>query len=243
MHGVCSACAALFLLLGANAAARPDLVESTVEVSQQGRVITVTDTVRNRGSAAAAASTTAYFVAHVQVGTRAVGSLTPGASSRRSVKFAIPSTLRSGSWRLSACADARFRIRESSERNNCRLARQTVEVGDVTPPGFGGLIRATTCIPGPAGGPVRNRPYALSWDAASDNMTPQSKIVYEIYESHVSGGEDFTHATYISDPGATLFMTPPLPDDVAHYFVVRARDEGGNLDRNTVERPGRNLCL
>jgi hypothetical protein len=27
------------------------------------------------------------------------------------------------------------------------------------------------------------------------------------------------------------------------YFVVRARDRGGNIERNTVERQGQNLCV
>ena len=39
------------------------------------------------------------------------------------------------------------------------------------------------------------------------------------------------------------FATPPLPDNVAHYFVVRAVDKAGNRDRNEVERPGQNLCV
>jgi hypothetical protein len=44
-------------------------------------------------------------------------------------------------------------------------------------------------------------------------------------------------------PGATSFVTPPLPADKAAYFVVRARDKAGNRDSNTVEREGQNLCV
>jgi hypothetical protein len=67
--------------------------------------------------------------------------------------------------------------------------------------------------------------------------------VYEIYQATSPGGEDFAQPTYTSDPGATSFATPPLPDDVSYYFVVRARDAAGNRDRNRVERVGMNLCV
>ena len=141
------------------------------------------------------------------------------------------------------CADARSRVRESNERNNCRATARRVEVGDARPPKFAGLLRATTCIPGPIGGPVRSSPYALTWDPASDDVTQRREIVYEVYEAQTSGAEDYANSTYLTDPGATTFVTPPLPDDVPHYFVVRARDAVGNRDRNTVERLGRNLCV
>jgi hypothetical protein len=41
----------------------------------------------------------------------------------------------------------------------------------------------------------------------------------------------------------SAFTTPEsLPLDHT-YFVVRARDQAGNEDHNTVEREGENLCL
>ena len=112
-----------------------------------------------------------------------------------------------------------------------------------TPPKFAGLTAATTCIPGPVGGPVRNSSYYLKWSAAVDNATPPARIVYEVYQGSSAGGEDFSTPTYTSPPGATSFSTPPLPDDRSYYFVVRARDAAANRDSNRVERPGVNLCL
>jgi CARDB protein len=244
VYGARSLCGAvLFVLLGSSTAARPDLVELSVSVSQHGRSVVVTDVVRNRGTGVASASTTGYYLAGRFIGSRAVGRLRTGATSRRTVRLAIPRTMPSGSSRLTACSDTRRRVRESNERNNCRVATRRIVVGDVSAPKFGGLLAATTCIPGPVGGPVRNSPYALRWNAAVDDVTARSEIVYEVYETQVSGTEDFTQPTYVTDPGATTFVTPPLPDDVAHYFVVRARDAAGNVDRNAVERLGMNLCL
>ena len=113
---------------------------------------------------------------------------------------------------------------------------------DNTPPSFAGLKSATTCIPGPVGG-GRTTSYNLSWDPATDNVSPSRRIVYDVYQAETSGGEDFSAPTYTTPAGATSFATPPLSTDKHFYFVVRARDQAGNSDSNTVEREGQNLCV
>jgi hypothetical protein len=110
------------------------------------------------------------------------------------------------------------------------------------PPKFGGLKSAVTCVPGPTG-PGRETSYHLSWEAASDDLTPSSKIVYEVYEASSQGGENFARPTYTTAPGATSFNTPRLPAEKSFFFVVRARDRTRNEDKNTVEREGQNLCV
>ena len=112
---------------------------------------------------------------------------------------------------------------------------------DRTPPKFAGLKSATTCVPGPIGG--QSTSYHLGWEAATDNVTPSTKIVYDIYQATSRGGEDFSSATYTARRGATSFATPALPADEVFYFVVRARDRAGNRDSNQVERQGVNLCV
>jgi hypothetical protein len=112
---------------------------------------------------------------------------------------------------------------------------------DRTPPAFAGLRSATTCIPGPIDG--RSASYRLSWDAATDDVTPSKMIVYDIYQATESGGEDFSSQTYTVRHGATSFTTPSLPANQTFYFVVRAQDRAGNRDPNTVEREGVNLCV
>jgi hypothetical protein len=113
---------------------------------------------------------------------------------------------------------------------------------DHTPPTFAGLRSATTCVPGPIGG-GRTTSYTLSWDAATDNVSPSSTIVYLVYQANAPGSENFSTPTYTTDAGATSFATPPLPADKSVYFVVRAQDRAGNIDGNTVERQGQNLCV
>jgi hypothetical protein len=110
------------------------------------------------------------------------------------------------------------------------------------PPRFSGLDSATTCIAGPIGA-GRTSSYHLSWHAARSNVTPSGSIVYSVYQATTARGEDFSKATYTTGPGARYFDTPQLPADKAFYFVVRARDQSGNEDSNTIERQGQNLCV
>ena len=112
---------------------------------------------------------------------------------------------------------------------------------DSTPPTFAGLESAVTCIPGPSGGTTAS--YHLRWDPAADDVSRAKKIEYDIYRAGKTGGEDFSAPTYTTRAGATSFTTPPLPADAPVYFVVRARDQAGNRDSNTVERQGENICV
>jgi len=83
---------------------------------------------------------------------------------------------------------------------------------DRTPPTFAGLESATTCVPGPIAGQTAS--YQLSWAPATDDATPSTKIVYDIYQATKAGGEDFSSATYTARHGATSLTTPPLPADI-----------------------------
>lgn len=114
--------------------------------------------------------------------------------------------------------------------------------GDTTPPVFAGLVSAETCTPGPVR-PGEQTPYHLAWKAAHDNVTPRSQIVYDIFMSMTSGGEDFSKPNWTSKPGATTFTTPDLPSVKPLYFVVRARDQAGRQDHNTVQRMAGAVCI
>ena len=83
----------------------------------------------------------------------------------------------------------------------------------------------------------------MSWQPASDNLTPSAQIVYDIYLASTAGREDFSAPTWTSAPGATTFRTPGLASHGSFYFVVRARDAAGNEDHNTIEVRGSDPCL
>jgi hypothetical protein len=244
----------------AGARLRPDLVETRVTgsatVVRVGGSLVVTDTVRDRGRARAPRSTTGFYVSSDLVrgpddrllARRPVRSLAPKAATQASATVKIPGSVAPGSYRILACADDRHRIRESNESNNCRAAPGVVQVRgasgvDNAPPVFAGLKAATTCIPGPVGGKTSASSYRLTWDAATDNVTPASGIVYDVYQASKPGDENFSRPTYVTPAGATSFTTPLLFADATYYFVVRALDEAGNHDSNRVERLGKNLCV
>jgi hypothetical protein len=112
---------------------------------------------------------------------------------------------------------------------------------DTMPPSFTGLQRAFACTPGPQR-PGQTTPYTLSWQAATDDLTPSSQIVYDVYLAATSGAEDFSMPTWTTPPGVTTYRTPGLPSHGTQYFIVRARDIAGNRDRNTSEQHGVDPC-
>jgi hypothetical protein len=124
-----------------------------------------------------------------------------------------------------------------------RFAFQVKSIsGDTTPPTFAGLHRAFACTPGPQR-PGPTTPFTLTWTAATDDVTPSSQIVYDVFIATTTGGEDFSHPNWTTPPGATQFKTPGLAPHGTFYFVVRARDQAGNQDHNRVERRGIDPCV
>jgi hypothetical protein len=93
------------------------------------------------------------------------------------------------------------------------------------PPVFAGAAQAT-----PLSGAVR-----LTWQPATDDVTAATDLVYLVYQSQQSGGQDFTAPALETAPGATEAVVTGLALDTTYYFVVRARDAAGHVDANTAE--------
>ena len=120
--------------------ARPDLKLTRVSVGAgtafAGTKITLGDTTKNAGRASARGSITSFYLSadraksngDLRFGSRRIGRLRHGKSSRGSAIGDVPPALNPGRWFVIACADARKRIRESSERNNCRAAAPSLTV-------------------------------------------------------------------------------------------------------------------
>src|SRR5262249_23068240 len=211
---------------------RADLVVSRISVAQSGGALHVRAVVANRGAVSTRRSVMSFALGGTRIGTRRVLPLRPGAARRVRATLAVPASIPAGSYRLRVCVE-----------RHCRLATSAVTLRDRRAPTFAGLVRATTFIPGRAGGRLRSSRYGLQWQPARDDSTPASKLVYDVYQATAPDGENFSKPTYTSEPGATSFSTPALPDDAAYYFVVRARDAAGNRDANRVERVGMNPCV
>jgi hypothetical protein len=74
----------------------------------------------------------------------------------------------------------------------------------------------------------------LNWTAANDNETLPENIIYNVYVSTVSGSFDYNNP-FMTTTGETNVIITGLGTDADYYFIVRAEDESGNEDNNTVE--------
>ncbi len=118
----------------------------------------------------------------------------------------------------------------SGNRDTNLVERVAKTLVDDTPPTFGGLL--TVQVDSLA------RSVRFGWAPGSDDKTPASELVYDVFEGEASGEEDFTLPRASSAPGALEVVVTDLTPDRKLYWVVRARDQGGNHDTNTVEASG-----
>jgi subtilase family serine protease len=95
------------------------------------------DWVLNQGTATAGASMTRYHLSLDAVrdagdvlltGSRSLGSLSPGSTSKGSITVGIPAATPAGLYYLLACADDLGQVGESNEANNCRVSQTRVQV-------------------------------------------------------------------------------------------------------------------
>ncbi|MDD1720899.1 MAG: SBBP repeat-containing protein, partial [Euryarchaeota archaeon] len=123
----------------------PDLIETNVSnppaTATAGDSFSVTDTVKNQGSASAGGSITSYYLSFDAIkgssgdillaGSRSVPSLEVNAGESSSLMVTIPSDTAAGSYYLLACADNTNVIVESNEGNNCIASASQVNVSAV----------------------------------------------------------------------------------------------------------------
>lgn len=113
----------------------------------------------------------------------------------------------------------------SSSNNNGDMSGPADMTRDVTPPLFAGVMSAAA-----ATGQV-----TLNWSLATDDQTPSSSIVYQVYQATSSMGQNFTTPTATTQAGATTYTVTGLSAATKYYYIVRARDASGNIDQNTTE--------
>ena len=76
----------------------------------------------------------------------------------------------------------------------------------------------------------------LSWSAATDDRTSPGQITYLIYMASASLRQTFSTPSFMGTAGSTMYQVTGLDLATKYYFVVRARDEAGNVDTNLTER-------
>jgi len=113
---------------------------------------------------------------------------------------------------------------------------------DDTPPVFSGLEKVTNL--------GTNGTLLLSWSPAIDpdtnhsNSDPSEPITYIVFESETSGVYDFNNSrfsvTWHNMTNITELTLPinGLDNKHTYYFIVRAEDDAGNRETNTVEVSG-----
>ncbi len=95
---------------------------------------------------------------------------------------------------------------------------------DTEPPMFKGLSAAE----------LDGSSARLFWYPATDDQSMHDEIVYSVYMSDTSGGQDFNSPAGMVS-GRTYFRTPALAAGKTYYFVVRANDPSNNRETNTRE--------
>ena len=78
----------------------------------------------------------------------------------------------------------------------------------------------------------------ITWQPATDAITPRNLLVYDVYVGTKAGGENFSAPTVTSPPGATSVVVDGLVTGSTYYAVVRARNQAKLEDANTVETIG-----
>ncbi|MGE0325961.1 MAG: fibronectin type III domain-containing protein, partial [Polyangiaceae bacterium] len=118
------------------------------------------------------------------------------------------------------------RAADSAGNEDANLSfRTTTTLTDGNPPTFGGIT-----------GVVEGSTSAeLTWDAASDDQTAESGIVYLVYQGTIAGTALDNPPVAQSSPGSLGITLTGLSSSTAYYWVVRAQDEAGNESDNTTE--------
>lgn len=94
---------------------------------------------------------------------------------------------------------------------------------DTQSPMFAGLLTATT---------QSNSAIRLDWSAATDNVSMDESLVYEIHFSTSPGAAFEVKGEAV---GTVTYDVTNLAPGTTYYFRVRCRDEAGNTDLNAVE--------
>ncbi len=237
-------------------AAGPDLVEAVATTNPPaptkapGTTFSVTDTVRNIGSAPSASSKTRYYLSldalkspddTLLTGSRAVPALAPGASHSGTVSVTVPSATPLNSYFLLACAEDLNAVAETDEGDNCiasagaivtvarpDLAENTVSAPPATKArGTKFPVTDTAQNLGPVGsGPSTTR-YYLSLDgtkSADDKVLTGSRAVPGLAARATHSG--------------TITVTIPTATPPNTYFLLACADNANTV----VETDETNNC-
>lgn len=114
----------------------------------------------------------------------------------------------------------------NEDDNTVEVTATTLDTGDELPPVFAGVDAAA---------PVGSSSMRVSWQPASDDITPPADIVYRVYVADAPDTQDFGAPAATTPAGASGALITGLAADTTYYVVARAVDAAGNEDDNTSE--------
>ncbi|HEX4338164.1 MAG TPA: fibronectin type III domain-containing protein [Polyangiaceae bacterium] len=121
-------------------------------------------------------------------------------------------------------------IDSSGNHDDNRVTQVFTTKQDGKPPTFAGVDTD------PASFTVDSTQVTITWPPATDDQSDTTKLTYFVYASTTPGDEDFTAPPIgKSEVGLLSTQVVGLLSNTQYYFVVRAVDEAGNVDKNTAE--------
>ena len=217
----------------------PDLLVTAlakpVALASPGDTYKPADTVKNQGTATAAASTVRYYLSTDQtksggviiLGTRSVSSLSAGQTSNGNVTLTIPATAALGTYYVVACADDLGVVAESNETNNCLASATMVQltlpdlmvtaVGN--PPATvarGGTISATSTVKN--AGTVAADPSTLRYYLSADQQFDAADIL-------LTGTKSVSTLNAGSTSNANANVKVPSTAPTGVYYLLACADD------------------
>jgi RHS repeat-associated protein len=228
------------------AAQRPDLSVSKSAVSparvEQGARVTVSWTIRNGGRSTAGKSTTELLLStdakrdkrDIRLAAASQKAIKARKTARGKRTITIPASVAARRYSLLVCADARAKVKESSERNNCRARPLTVLARSTTPgptpqPGVPGTPPGPVVTPAPQPGfpsPTASplptpAAFTTTITAAPPAVTPHRNARFEFTANQAATGFECS----LDDAAFAPCASPYVIDDILageHSFEVRA---------------------
>ena len=121
---------------------------------------------------------------------------------------------------LSASTTYNFRVTVKDEAGNTTYkdaSATTSSAADTTPPTFSGSISTSS---------ITSSSVALSWSKASDNVTAQANLQYQVQYKKSSASSWTTAKSYTAN--ITSFTVTGLSASTTYNFRVTVKDEAGN---------------
>ncbi len=127
---------------------------------------------------------------------------------------------------LSASTAYNFRVTVKDEAGNTTYkdaSATTSSAADTTPPTFSGSISTSS---------ITSSSVALSWSKASDNVTAQANLLYQVQYKKSSASSWTTAKSYTAN--ITSFTVTGLSASTTYNFRVTVKDEAGNTNYKDV---------